>query len=53
MHEQCSDSRRPYETPALEVENFFEEVGVFKSGCTTHYCSTSGYCSAYNGNDCD
>ncbi len=52
MHDE-RDNRRTYETPALEVENFFEEVGVFKSGCTTHFCSTSGYCSAYNGNDCN
>jgi hypothetical protein len=52
--EKEGEARRPYVTPKVEVENFYEETGVFGTGgdCSTHYCSTSGYCSSYNGNDC-
>jgi len=44
--------RRPYVTPSVETENFYEETGVFGtgSGCSTHFSSSVGYCSHYNGN---
>jgi len=53
-HPKQADARRPYVTPAVEVENFFEETGAFGTGsdCKTHYCNTSGYCSHYNGTAC-
>jgi hypothetical protein len=46
--------RRPYQAPKLDKESFFEETGLFGSGdCSSHWCQTSGYCSHYNGNDCN
>lgn len=50
--ERGEGTRRPYVTPAVEVENFYEETGVFGTGgsCSTHYSSSVGYCSSYNGN---
>ena len=54
---KSNSNRKAYETPKLDKESFFEETGLFGSGCcsspcNTHWCQTSGYCSNYGGNSC-
>lgn len=50
--ETKTDERRPYLKPVVEIENFYEEIGVFGSDCSSHYCMAAGICSSTSGYSC-